>query len=267
MVGRSGADASRVADATARIAQPPLARLRQREHRVVAAEINRAARHVVELVLRHAVIDLDRRKVRRLLVERAHDQARIRRRPIARLVAARAQMRGQRLQGLPRPARVDRQHEGLPVDGRGNLELARGIDRIVADQVDVGGHRVAGVNEDGVAVGPGAHRVFGGDVAAGAGLVLDQHGAAGERAQFLGKITHHHVGAAARRERADEVDVLGRIGLGAGGGGAEQGGEQDECREDGADGGARERQRLVRSRVCSASLRAALRTGTLPFSS
>ena len=41
-----------------------------------------------------------------------------------------------------------------------------------------------------------------------ADLVLDDDGVAGERAQLLGKIAHDHVGAAAGRKRADEVDIL-----------------------------------------------------------
>ena len=52
-------------------------------------------------------------------------------------------------------------------------------------------------------------RELGRDVAGGAGLVLHDHGAAGERAQLFGKIAHQHVGAAAGREAADEADVLG----------------------------------------------------------
>ena len=71
--------------------------------------------------------------------------------------------------------------------------------------------RARAVHEDRVAVGLGARHVLDRDIAAGAGPVLDDDGAAGERPHLLGEIAHQHVGAAAGRERADEMDVLGRI--------------------------------------------------------
>src|SRR6185437_9593344 len=49
------------------------------------------------------------------------------------------------------------------------------------------------------------------DVARSARLVLDDDGAPGDRPQLLGKIAHEHVGAAARRESANQADVLARV--------------------------------------------------------
>ena len=52
------------------------------------------------------------------------------------------------------------------------------------------------------------------NIAAGAGLVFDENDAACDHAQAFGEKPHQHIGAAARRKRADEMDVLTGILLG-----------------------------------------------------
>jgi hypothetical protein len=56
--------------------------------------------------------------------------------------------------------------------------------------------------------------VVGADVAAGAGAVLDDHRLANLLAQLVGEQPRHDVGGAARGERRNEADRLGRVGLG-----------------------------------------------------
>jgi hypothetical protein len=103
------------------------------------------------------------------------------------------------------------EHGRLFVDGGGDLDRRAGIDRRVLEHVHVGGKRAGAVDIDGVAVRLGARHVFGGDVADGAGLVLDDHGTIEQRPHFFGEVAHDHVGAAAGRKRADEMHVLGWI--------------------------------------------------------
>eukprot|EP01136_Pigoraptor_vietnamica_P000419 Opistho-1_new@25714 len=74
----------------------------------------------------------------------------------------------------------------------------------------VGGLDRSRRDEEGVAVGRGAHHFGGRDVAAGAGLVVDQHGLAERLRQRLREDARHHVGAAAGRKADDHADGLGR---------------------------------------------------------
>ena len=85
------------------------------------------------------------------------------------------------------------------------------VDRRLLEQAHARRDAAAAMHEDGVAVRLGARDVFERDVAARAGAVLDDDVLAGERPHLLGEVAHQHVGAGARRERADEVDVLRRI--------------------------------------------------------
>ena len=73
------------------------------------------------------------------------------------------------------------------------------------------------MDEDRVAVRLGAHGVLGRDIAQRAELVLDDDVASRERADLFGKEPHDRVGAAAGAEGADEMDILIRVALRAGG--------------------------------------------------
>ena len=66
--------------------------------------------------------------------------------------------------------------------------------------------------EDRVAVGLGTRQILGRNVAVGAGPVLDQHWLARARAYLLGEESHPNVGAAARRERANDVQFARGVG-------------------------------------------------------
>src|SRR5205814_1555528 len=64
-----------------------------------------------------------------------------------------------------------------------------------------------------VSVGIGPRDLFHGDVAAAAGLVLDHELLAQALAHLGGEGARDDRGAAARRERYDQADRLGRVGL------------------------------------------------------
>ena len=198
---------------TASDAQAARARLRQREHRVHHAVVEPAAREVVDAVVGGAVRHLDRGDAGRLLVQVAHHLAGGVGLRVARLVALLLHRRGELGERLVRAIGRHHHHERLLVEGRDHLQVLHRIERPALEQVLVGGDGGGGVDVHGVAVGLGARRELGRDIAGGADLVFHDHGAAGERAQLFRKIAHQHVGAASGREAADEADVLGRIVL------------------------------------------------------
>jgi hypothetical protein len=76
-------------------------------------------------------------------------------------------------------------------------------------------HDVAGIGDaERVAVGRRLRDRVHRDVAAGARLVVDHHGLAAARRQEGAENARAQIGDAARRGRHDDVDRLGRIGLG-----------------------------------------------------
>jgi hypothetical protein len=72
-----------------------------------------------------------------------------------------------------------------------------------------------------MAVGRAFRRRLGADVAAGAGLVVDQHGLPEDRRKLLRDPARADVDRAARRRGRDDAHRLGRIRLRGGGAGAE----------------------------------------------
>jgi DNA-binding transcriptional LysR family regulator len=105
------------------------------------------------------------------------------------------------------------------------LRVERRIDREVA--------RLA--EDDRVAVGRRLGRLVDAEVAAGAGLVVDDEGPAGLGRDALRHLAGDDVGAAAGRERHEHADRLGGVGLregeaaGEGGGGPARRGESGSC--------------------------------------
>ena len=101
--------------------------------------------------------------------------------------------------------RVGEQHDRRQVLLRvvRHLRVQRRVDR-----------QVAGLAEhDRVAVGRRLGDRVDAEVAAGAGLVVDDEGPAGGRGDLLAGLAGNDVGAAAGRERHDDADRLGRPGL------------------------------------------------------
>ena len=216
-------------------AQAAFARLRQREHRVVHAVIDAAAGHVVERAGGILVAHLDRLDPGDGLVHLAHDDAGGGGAGVACGAAVGAHGGGERRHAGVGRLRVDREHEGLAVEGGGEPERFDDVDRGRLEQVHLRGGGAAGAEIERVAIRPGARRVLDRNGAVGAGLVFDDDGAAGERADFFGEEAGEHVGAAAGREAGDEMEVLIRIVLRARGRGGEPGcGErEDRARCDG----------------------------------
>ena len=106
---------------------------------------------------------------------------------------------------------IHQQHEWLAVDGGRHLQRLGGVHRRLLEQMHVGRNGGACMHVDGIAVGLGFRRVFGGDVAAGTRAVLHDDRAFGDRPKLLGKVADQHVGAAPRGECADEMDVTRRV--------------------------------------------------------
>ena len=119
-------------------------------------------------------------------------------------------------------------------DGREVLDRVEAQTRV---QVRVGGVGRAGGDQQGVAVGFFAHKGGGADVAAGAGLVVDDDGLAQAFGQALRQHAAQGVGGAARRPWHDQLD--GTVGVGLGVGQRGEGGKCGEC-ERGAGGAAQE---------------------------
>ena len=104
-------------------------------------------------------------------------------------------------------------HHGRVVDGGDDPQRLGDVHGRLLEHVHVGGDRVPAGDQDRVAVGLGACDELGRDIAERARLVLDDDGAAHQRAHLVGEVPHDDVGAAAGREAADEVHVLRRVGL------------------------------------------------------
>ena len=144
---------------------------------------------------------------------------------------------------LERPGRqrgIDGEHGGLVGELADRHDVVQRIERrLVQDRID----RVAARDgEIGVAVGGCLDRGLGAEIAAGAGLVLDDHGLAEPRAHLLGDQPAGEVRAAARRERRHELDRPRRPGLGRGPAGDAQhrrGAEQAAAADHGAGHGTR----------------------------
>ena len=105
---------------------------------------------------------------------------------------------------------IDHDHEGLTVDRRSHLHRLGRIDRRILEKAHHAGDCVAAVQENCVAVGLGTRDVFDGEVAAGTGAVFNDDVLARHRTDFFGEVAHDHVRTAARREAADEVNILRR---------------------------------------------------------
>ena len=231
MVGMSGAAAERVSDGLAE--SPQLARLDVRQRRREPAEIDvdqarhqvghgRSAAlvgHVHDVDLAHRLEELERQMRGAAGAGRGAVE-------LARPVAGQGQKLGHVLGRQVGPH--DQQH-GIDADGRHRGE----VDAHVVGQVGIerGRHRgraVRGQHED-AAVGRRLGDRGGGDLAVGAGAVLDHHRAL----QPLGDAGRHDAGqqvvGSARRKADDEAQrTVGKIRrLGAGGRGRRQSGRDE----------------------------------------
>jgi hypothetical protein len=150
------------------------------------------------------VVEHHARQVRRSAVAR---------RGIAELAGVRLAVGHQLLDVLRGNGRVHHQHVRQVADLHHRREA---LDRVVADllvQADVDGQRPRGPEQQHVAIGRRAGHRFGAQVAAGAGLVLDDHRLA--QLDRRGQRACHRVGGAARGKGHDHHDRLGReiVGL------------------------------------------------------
>ena len=118
----------------------------------------------------------------------------------------------QLLDGFHRQRRVDHQQIRHAHQHGDRRQVALGLVRQVGIQrrVDRDGADIA--HHDGVAVGRLLDRVVGAQVAAGASLVLDDHGLLQTLSEFVADQPGQHVGRAARRVRHDPFDGLGGPG-------------------------------------------------------
>ncbi|MNL09214.1 hypothetical protein D3C87_1299660 [compost metagenome] len=126
---------------------------------------------------------------------------------------------------LRRNARMHHQHVHHRSHLRDRCEV---FHRVVVDLAVQAGRDAQrrGREQQRVAVGRSLGDVLRRDHGAGAGLVLHQHGLAQALVQPLGEQARHDVGRAAGRERHDERDGLGRVGLRRGSSARQSGGGQ-----------------------------------------
>ncbi len=134
------------------------------------------------------------------------------RRGVVQLARLRLHQRDEILERIRLDAGMHHQQVGRGCDQRHRHEI---LDRVV---LDAGVRRrrdhvgAGGAHGERVAVGRGAGRDLGADRAAGAAAVVDDHLLAEALGELLPDQARDDVGRAARRERDDQADRLGRIG-------------------------------------------------------
>ena len=120
--------------------------------------------------------------------------------------------RDQLLHGGRLLLRRHRQHQRHGGDERDRHETVRIVGELLVKRLVDGERRRIGEQQR-IAVRRGLGRLFGADIAAGAGPVVDDHRLAPFLRQLLRHHAHQRVGRGARRRRHDDLDRPRRIGL------------------------------------------------------
>ena len=110
------------------------------------------------------------------------------------------------LEGFDRHLRIDRQHELVGSDARDRQQVLERIKTQPRVDMRIDGDAAVRAKEQRIAVGRGLGGLGGGDVAVGAGAVLDHHRPAAGFLQILCDQPRRRVGRAARRDRHQQLD-------------------------------------------------------------
>ncbi len=102
--------------------------------------------------------------------------------------------------------RIDRKHELIRRDGRDRGEILQRVERHLGVEVRIDRDQAVLAEEQRVAVGRRLRDHVAGDVAVGAGMVLDHDRLVEKLGEFLSDHARDDVGGAAGRDRHDELD-------------------------------------------------------------
>ncbi|MCY1531947.1 hypothetical protein D9M68_671870 [compost metagenome] len=145
---------------------------------------------------------------------------------VAVLARVGLQQRDELLQRLGRHLRIYRQHVGHVDQVGDRCEILERVVRILGVGGRVGRHGADRGDAEGVAIRRGLGQRIGADRAAAAAAVFHHHRLAQLAAQAVGDRARDDVGGAAGRERDDQADRLGGVGLRLGNAGT---GQADGC--------------------------------------